>query len=165
MIYKLLGFTFAMAVVPIGSYFFTLKTVFNGTYPVLLNSNQHRRARSRHSCPCANLQGPLPFASEAHTNYTVPGFLPPTYLPPNLTQPNHPPHQDYPHPHSSQKLSSLLILHRQRHVLRRLRRHHGQRRADQLHHRRHARGRRHQGTTYGQDRGGGEERAMTNATV
>lgn len=30
MIYKLLGFTFAMIVFPIGSYFFTLKTVFNG---------------------------------------------------------------------------------------------------------------------------------------
>ena len=29
-IYKLLGFTFAMIVFPIGSYFFTLKTVFSG---------------------------------------------------------------------------------------------------------------------------------------
>jgi hypothetical protein len=29
-IYKLLGFTLAMVVFPIGSYFFTLKTVFKG---------------------------------------------------------------------------------------------------------------------------------------
>lgn len=29
-IYKLLGFSFAMIVFPIGSYFFTLKTVFGG---------------------------------------------------------------------------------------------------------------------------------------
>jgi hypothetical protein len=33
-IYKLLGFTLAMIVFPIGSYFFTMRTVFNGKSPL-----------------------------------------------------------------------------------------------------------------------------------
>lgn len=36
-IFKLLGFTFAMIVVPIGSYFLTVHTIFQGTHLALMN--------------------------------------------------------------------------------------------------------------------------------
>lgn len=47
-IYKLLGFTFAMVTMPIGAYFMTVNTVFKGmfqaTLPVRLASNRRSRA-------------------------------------------------------------------------------------------------------------------------
>lgn len=44
-IYKLLGFTFAMVVFPIGSYFFTIKTVFSGKSPTRSDPFVGRGAR------------------------------------------------------------------------------------------------------------------------
>jgi hypothetical protein len=44
-IYKLLGFTLAMVVAPIGSYFLTVDTIFRGQLPFLLPSAELKTSR------------------------------------------------------------------------------------------------------------------------
>lgn len=38
MIWKLLSFTFAMVTLPIGTYFFTVRYVFNGMWSLIIHS-------------------------------------------------------------------------------------------------------------------------------
>lgn len=58
-IYKLLGFTFAMVVVPIGSYFFTLKTVFSGTLLAAICLTLSFSSSPKSLCPSEPLQHAL----------------------------------------------------------------------------------------------------------
>jgi len=49
-IYKLLGFTLAMVVAPIGSYFLTVDTIFRGQLPFVLSSAELTPTRQLDVC-------------------------------------------------------------------------------------------------------------------
>jgi hypothetical protein len=49
-IYKLLGFTLAMVVAPIGSYFLTVDTIFRGHLPLVLSSAELTASRQLYVC-------------------------------------------------------------------------------------------------------------------
>lgn len=57
---KLLGFTFAMITLPIGSYFMTLNSVFGGTYPIGVPTT-HYAGQHRKTC-CSRGTGNATYA-------------------------------------------------------------------------------------------------------
>jgi hypothetical protein len=67
-IYKLLAFTFAMVVVPIGSYFVTVNTIFSGkfpvSYPLRATTTINTSQATRHSLVVWLLSWPMSFLSD-----------------------------------------------------------------------------------------------------